>query len=206
MNSEFRSFFDNYKNRQENWGKLYYGIVSKEIEANGYTNIAEVGLGFGSHAYYVLDKNPEIETFHLIDPFIFYENDWFPNTIRDMSPVTPNNQFNELYDLIQNELSPWSDKTIFYRKKSTDVTDDEIAEESLDLVFLDADHRYESVKADLPHWWAKVRVGGTFIGDDYWMDSVKQAVDEFVAEKSLSLEMLPNEDNTYSLFCIRKVA
>lgn len=58
----------------------------------------------------------------------------------------------------------------------------------VDFVFLDANHSYECVKADLADWWPIVKPGGLLCGDDYgermekhefagW--GVKKAVDEF---------------------------
>ena len=38
---------------------------------------------------------------------------------------------------------------------------------SLDLVFLDADHRYEYVLADIAAWWPKLKTGGVLCGHDY---------------------------------------
>lgn len=35
-----------------------------------------------------------------------------------------------------------------------------------DLVFIDADHRYNSVKQDIDLWWPKVKVGGILCGHD----------------------------------------
>ena len=35
-----------------------------------------------------------------------------------------------------------------------------------DLVFIDADHRYASIKRDLEAWWPKVKVGGILCGHD----------------------------------------
>jgi hypothetical protein len=40
-------------------------------------------------------------------------------------------------------------------------------DESLDFVFLDADHAYESVAADIEAWHPKVRVGGILAGHDF---------------------------------------
>jgi predicted O-methyltransferase YrrM len=40
-------------------------------------------------------------------------------------------------------------------------------DDSLDLVFLDADHRYEVVIRDIRLWWPKLRSGGVFSGHDY---------------------------------------
>jgi predicted O-methyltransferase YrrM len=39
--------------------------------------------------------------------------------------------------------------------------------ESIDLVFVDADHEYEAVKADIAAWWPKVKHGGVLAGHDY---------------------------------------
>lgn len=57
---------------------------------------------------------------------------------------------------------------------------------SLDLVFLDADHSYEGVRADIAAWAGKVRPGGWLSGHDYRSDypdadfsGVDRAVDEW---------------------------
>lgn len=54
-----------------------------------------------------------------------------------------------------------------------------------DWVYLDGDHHYESVKADIEAAWRMVRPGGFIAGDDYtdgnwWGDSVIRATTEFV--------------------------
>jgi len=59
-------------------------------------------------------------------------------------------------------------------------------DESLDFVFIDANHQYDYVKEDLVAWFPKVKPGGVFCGHDYGskrerrgMWGVKKAVDEF---------------------------
>lgn len=50
-----------------------------------------------------------------------------------------------------------------------------------DLIFLDAMHTYEDVKADIARWWPRVKAGGVMAFHDYghWdFPGVKQAVDE----------------------------
>ena len=56
------------------------------------------------------------------------------------------------------------------------------ADESLDAVFIDADHRYESVKADILAWMPKIKKGGILAGHDYMLghSGVIRAVDELV--------------------------
>jgi predicted O-methyltransferase YrrM len=62
-------------------------------------------------------------------------------------------------------------------------------DEYFDFVYIDANHSYASVKADMV-WWNKVKEGGVFAGHDYTLDKsatspaqyakgVIQAVDEF---------------------------
>ena len=41
------------------------------------------------------------------------------------------------------------------------------ADNSLDFVFLDAAHDYQSVKADLQCWYPKIKIGGTIAGHDW---------------------------------------
>lgn len=53
-------------------------------------------------------------------------------------------------------------------------------DESLDFVFLDAGHDYQSISADIDAWLPKVIPGGTLAGHDYerYFEAVVKAVDE----------------------------
>jgi cephalosporin hydroxylase len=53
-------------------------------------------------------------------------------------------------------------------------------DESLDFVFVDADHTYNGVMRDLNAWVPKIRVGGIIAGHDYaWCEDVRRAVCDF---------------------------
>lgn len=52
------------------------------------------------------------------------------------------------------------------------------ADGSADVVWIDADHSYEAVKADIAAWRPKVTSGGALGGDDWAMDGVARAVRE----------------------------
>jgi hypothetical protein len=59
--------------------------------------------------------------------------------------------------------------------------------QSLDFVYLDADHSYESVKEDILTWLPKLKPGGVLAGDDYtesWA-GVIQAVAETLGPVSI---------------------
>lgn len=50
---------------------------------------------------------------------------------------------------------------------------------SVDVVFIDASHEYEDVKADIKAWFPKVKIGGYISGHDYpGRRGVRNAVDE----------------------------
>ena len=56
-------------------------------------------------------------------------------------------------------------------------------DDSLDFVFIDGDHRYEFVKADIEAWVPKVKIGGIVSGHDYgWCTDIRKAVHEFFGE------------------------
>jgi hypothetical protein len=58
-------------------------------------------------------------------------------------------------------------------------------DESLDFVFIDANHSYENVKNDITGWFPKIKNGKTIAGHDYEKNGVSQAVNEFFAGRKI---------------------
>lgn len=60
------------------------------------------------------------------------------------------------------------------------VAAQQFANQTVDFVFIDADHRYEFVKADIEAWSPKVKNGGVIAGHDYepQFPGVVQAVNQ----------------------------
>ena len=52
-------------------------------------------------------------------------------------------------------------------------------DECFDLVFIDGDHEYSAVLADLRAWWPKVRKGGLIAGHDRTEAGVPKALQDF---------------------------
>ncbi len=68
---------------------------------------------------------------------------------------------------------------------------------SVDFCFIDADHTYASVLADLHAWWPKVKPGGTLAGHDYrqsasWLVGVTPAVHEFFRVQDAAHSLCPS--------------
>lgn len=66
----------------------------------------------------------------------------------------------------------------------------------LDAVYIDADHSYEAVKKDLNLSYLKVKNGGYIMGHDYtekMFPGVVKAVNEFCSEKNLEIFFLTRD-------------
>lgn len=95
----------------------------------------------------------------------------------------------------------------------------EFPDDYFDFVYVDASHKYENVMADLLLSYLKVCDGGYICGHDYqyfvdgkdslMYEGLRQAVDEFCAEKGLAIGILTSPgatitDNSLS-YCIPNV-
>lgn len=202
---DISTFYKNTVLENENnraWAGDYYGIFSKIINENNYKIVAEVGIGYGTHAKQIL-ANTEVSKLYLIDPMKFYPNDGFAQDIISTKSIS-GDHFEDMYNLINEYLKPWSNKYIWFRKSSLSITNNEISDNSLDCVFIDGDHSYEMVKKDLYFWWNKVKVGGQLLGDDYWIEDVARAVHEFASENKLTVDFLTKENKTYKIYRFHK--
>jgi Methyltransferase domain len=80
-------------------------------------------------------------------------------------------------------------RVIVERARSLDAAAS-FSDESLDWIYIDADHSYEGVKRDLDAYYRVVKSGGFIAGDDYgqgdkWFGhGVTRAVDEFAAKSA----------------------
>lgn len=184
------------------WSQYYHGVVSKVIHDNDYKRVAEVGVAYGTHAKQIL-RTTNIDHLYLIDTMVQHTGA-FSDDIMSKEPVVKGNQFNELFELVKQELSPWSSKWTFLRTDSVSITDEQIPDGSLDCIFVDADHSYAAVLSDLTFWWRKLRVGGQMLGDDYWIDDVSRAVKTFSSNNNLAYDFLYRPNTAYKIYRFKK--
>lgn len=75
-----------------------------------------------------------------------------------------------------------------------------------EFVYIDGDHAYDSVKADIEAWWPHVSPGGILAGHDYMPGEhadVVRAVDEFAAARKLTVK-LTEDDCEYRSWWVEK--
>lgn len=101
----------------------------------------------------------------------------------------------------ERRVAPYGDRARIVQGDSLEVAGT-VEDGSLDFAFIDADHAYEAVAADIRAWRPKVKPGGLLCGHDYherWTEErgygVVQAVDEAVQANGWDLEL--GEDETW---------
>jgi len=70
---------------------------------------------------------------------------------------------------------------------------DKFLDESIDAIYIDADHSFEGVYADLNNWYPKMKKNGLILGDDYPWEGVKNAAEKFATENNIKLNYIDNK-------------
>lgn len=160
----------------ENWfnySNLYSSFVNV-CPNNGH--IVEVGSWKGKSSVYmaveIINANKTIK-FDCVDT-------WLGSASESSHQQDTYVKNDKLYDLFISNIEPVKHIINPIRKTSKEAAL-LYPDESLDIVFIDADHSYESVVQDIELWLPKVKIGGILAGHDYgngYHPGVKQAVDE----------------------------
>ncbi len=85
---------------------------------------------------------------------------------------------NQLYEYSKKVLSPYP-KAKIIRKTSMEALND-FKDESLDFVYIDANHEFKFISEDLFEWTKKVKKGGIVAGHDYYF--TKRGTDKIVRD------------------------
>ena len=155
---------------------LYWDKYGKELK---HLTGVEIGVDEGKNAISIL-KNLNITKLYLVDPWIEYYEKSSNKLLR--SQKVQDEKFKKVEKLFSD-----NSKVELIRKKSIEASKD-FSDASLDFVYIDGDHSYESVKQDLNSWYPKLKKFGVMCGDDYAHITgrgVVEAVNEFAFEKKL---------------------
>jgi predicted O-methyltransferase YrrM len=95
-----------------------------------------------------------------------YAVDWFNGNEDVEGPHAYNeDKANDVYNNFINNIHPYLDIITIKRGKSWDMIP-EIPDNSLDICFIDADHRYSNVYKDIELCLPKIKPGGLLCGHD----------------------------------------
>jgi predicted O-methyltransferase YrrM len=145
----------------------YDYLLSKVPEGGTFV---ELGAWLGKSSSYLCDKATH-QNITIIDTWKGSPNE-LTTTHKLATQV-------DIYDLFIENMGERKYKAI---RATSKAASKKFKNESLDVVFIDLTHTYESVKEDIQLWLPKVKKGGYIAGDDYhdnWK-GVIQAVDELL--------------------------
>jgi len=144
---------------------MRYIFLEKLIKENNLKIGAEIGVWYGETFLYLLKNCPGL---------ILYGVDIWVD--KSFSPHHSDQKQNRM-DVLEKAKSYW-ERALIIEKPSVEAAKD-FQDGYLDFVFIDAEHSFEAVNADIEAWSPKVRAGGFITGHDYshgW-PGVKKAVD-----------------------------
>lgn len=150
---------------------------------------AEIGVLNGSTASKLLQARPLL--YHvMIDPWCVPEKDSSYANSGDDNSIKPQEEHEEAYERVVAIANRYLERTAIHRMYSheaAEIYDDEY----FDFIFIDGDHSFEGVKADIKLWLPKIKPGGFISGHDYdhpKLPGVKQAVDEAFMQQDIELD------------------
>ncbi len=153
---------------------------------------AEVGSWHGDFAEKILAETRP-KTLHLVDPWEHRDEDAYERAMFGGSARDGQSEMEAIYQgvLERFRTNIEQGQVEVHRARSLDAART-FPDGALDWVYIDGDHTYEAVKADLEAYYRTIRPGGLLAGDDYgdpgwWADGVTRAVDEFAADLELKI-------------------
>lgn len=134
---------------------------------------AEIGVDRAVFALEFL-KRWKGYTLLLIDPYEPYENmKWYRSFDKHTAMI---------------RMAPYADHVRFIPYRSPEAATQIREEWHLQFVYIDADHEYEAVVADLEAWWNRLDGGGILAGHDFIKgNGVHRAVIEFAQRRDLTV-------------------
>ena len=158
----------------ENWR---WHTMSALLKDNAPLAGAEIGVKEGRFVQHMLKVFPDL-TMYAVDP-------WEAQPKGNETYLDWN--FNLIYNQYKTRTAPYADRVIELREYSQTAAE-KVKDRSLDFVFLDAQHDYESIKQDIKLWSPKVKRGGLLSGHDHddKFPGVVRAVGELVKDRNLA--------------------
>ncbi|HKW13642.1 MAG TPA: class I SAM-dependent methyltransferase [Candidatus Krumholzibacteria bacterium] len=155
------------------WFANAYDLLLDRLPTDRPIVWVEVGVLYGQSLAYlgveIINRNLPV-TIHAVDNFAGWPGVDQGEALRDKFLLNTAPLRDMLGDRFQVHALP-----------SVEASD-LFAPDSCDVVWIDADHSYEAVKADIAAWWPKVKPGGYLGGDDWAFRGVREAANEAFPE------------------------
>ena len=157
------------------WKK--WEVINLFITEFNFKSGVEIGVNEGDNIFKIAESNSKLKIYG-VDPYkVQKENTLYEKNI--------NEEYNdESLSIIKRKILKESLKypNLKIIIDRSDNASKQFDKESIDFVFIDGDHSYESVKTDINCWEPKVKEDGLIMGHDYNWGDVARAVGEYFTE------------------------
>lgn len=165
------------------------------IEMLEYLDVKGVGIEIGTlrglFAGQILE-NANLSEFHIVDCWKVLPKEEYEDYQKyDQA------KWDSIYEGVKRKFS--KNKEVQIHKGKSVPMSKNFPNEYFDFIYIDANHSYEGVLADIKAWLPKLKKGGVIAGHDYDLDSVKKAVFELLPIH----EHTTKERHTKSWFHVR---
>ncbi len=166
--------------RGHDGGDIYrWQTLERFVKENNWTNGAELGVWYGETFKYLINNCKDLRLFG-VDLYAQQ-----PDNVGPQRYIPGEDghlwKHEEYYADVKSFCDASNGRATIYRGYTNEASK-LIEDESLDFVFIDADHSFRGVDGDITHWMPKVKKGGYVIGHDIHWPSVKSAVEKHFGE------------------------
>jgi predicted O-methyltransferase YrrM len=128
----------------------------------------EVGTWQGEFSKELLERTV-VKRVYCVDPYKKFDESEYPDAMNNLTQE----QFDAKFELVKKNFSKYGKRVEFLRMTSTEAAKT-FEDESIDYVYIDANHDYKHVLEDIRAWYPKVKVGGYMCGDDVHSTSLAE--------------------------------
>lgn len=174
------------RDRGHDGGNIYrWKTIERFVKENNWSVGVELGVWKGETFKYLIQNCPNL----VLTGIDLYAPQPENNGPEKWTPGENGHEWS--HDHYYNDLikfsSAYPNRAKIIKNYTTEAAK-EFEDESIDFVFIDADHGYEGCLRDIVSWTPKVKKGGYVIGHDIHFPTVKQAVTEHFGENSWNVE------------------
>lgn len=156
---------------EHSWGSAY-PLIAAVLAKHGARQGVEVGVSYGGNSESMLMRCG-LERLYGVDAYRHRPDYDDPANVSQA-------EFDAIHAYAAARFTRFGNRYVLIRAASQEAV--RSVPDDLDFVYLDADHSFVGVRADLRHWFRKVRDGGIICGHDYGhpdFPGVREAVDGF---------------------------
>lgn len=158
-------------------------VLRRDTEGQ-FVKGAEIGVRHADVSEYLLKNFKKLKLL-LIDPYAPYNDLGYQFTKEEQDKICKE---------AKTKIVGYGARASWLRMTSVEAAA-EIADGSLDFVFIDGEHTYTACLEDIYAWYPKLRAGGYCFLHDISMDDVKKAANEWCSKFGKTLDVSdPNSD------------